>query len=179
MHRRSCKRHFQRQVYKKETDTKEENTNAVISDATDTDDEVVIESEPDTEKAEEAVFIWPCNSTEVTAPFTPERNHYATDIKAERGSEVYASLDAIVTDTGYDAKKGNYIELEAGDTTIELFHLEEASVEIGDAVTAGDVIGKVGSTGLATGPHLHFAVSIDGEYVDATELKTVEPVITE
>lgn len=56
MHRRSCKRHFQLQVYKK-TDTKEENTNAVISDATDTDDEVVIESEPDTEKAEEAVFI--------------------------------------------------------------------------------------------------------------------------
>lgn len=92
---------------------------------------------------------------------------------------MYASLDAIVTDTGYDAKKGNYIELEAGGTTIELFHLEEASVEIEDAVTAGDVIGKVGSTGLATGPHLHFAVSIDGEYVDATELKTVELVITE
>lgn len=170
---------FSDRYTKKETDTKEENANAVISDETDTDDEVVIESEPDTEKAEEAVFIWPCNSTEVTAPFTPERNHYATDIKAERGSEVYASLDAIVTDTGYDAKKGNYIELEADETTIELFHLEEASVEIGDAVTAGEVIGKVGSTGQATGPHLHYAVSIDGEYVDATELKTVELVITE
>lgn len=164
---------------KKEAIPNEENTNSVKSDATDTDVENVIESKPDIAKTEESVFIWPCDSTEVTAPFTPERNHYATDIKAERGSDVYASIDATVADTGFDAKKGNYIVLEADNTTIELFHLQEANVEIGDAVTSGEVIGKVGSTGQATGPHLHYAVSINGEYVDATELETVQLVITE
>lgn len=164
---------------KNEAVANEENVNAVISDAIDTDIDTIIESKPDMAKTEESVFIWPCDSTEVTAPFTPERNHYATDIKAERGSDVYASLDATVTDTGFDAKKGNYIVLEDGDTTIELFHLQEANVEIGDSVTAGEIIGKVGSTGQATGPHLHYAVSINGEYVDATELETVQLVITE
>ena len=164
---------------KNENAANEEITNEFISATTDTAYETAAKAEPDAVKTEEAVFIWPCDSTEVTAPFTPEKNHYATDIKAERGSDVYASLDATVTDTGFDAKKGNYIELVAGDTTIELLHLEEANVEIGDIVTSGEVIGKVGSTGQATGPHLHYAVSIDGEYVDATELETVQLVIAE
>ena len=84
------------------------------------------------------------------------------------GDSVKAAADGIViyADNTYSAH-GNYIiiEHENGIQT-GYAHLSKIDVTVGQEVNAGDVIGKIGSTGKSTGPHLHFEVIINGEYKD-------------
>ena len=84
------------------------------------------------------------------------------------GTEICATKDGTVTSavkgtTGY----GYYIILDHGEGIETMYaHCSELLVEVGDEVTKGDVIAKVGSTGNSTGPHCHFEVIINGEKVD-------------
>ncbi|MBQ8786115.1 MAG: M23 family metallopeptidase [Oscillospiraceae bacterium] len=94
--------------------------------------------------------------------------HKGIDFKADEGTPVYAAADGVVivpvdVDTG-DGK--NVTVSHYANVNTFYAHLSEVIVSEGDEVKQGDIIGYVGSTGSSTGPHLHFELCIDGEYVD-------------
>jgi len=95
--------------------------------------------------------------------------HTGIDIAAPTGTDVYAVRDGIVEETGYSRVYGNYIILRhAGGYETLYGHLSRINVRLNNRVRSGMVIGKVGSTGMATGPHLHFEIRRKG--------KTTNPV---
>ena len=107
--------------------------------------------------------------------------HAGIDIPAERGSRILAAAGGTVTVAGFDAERGNYLVIDHGDGMETVYaQCQSLSVEAGDTVAAGDMIAAVGSTGKATGPHLHFEVRQDGEaqnpvaYFDAETRDTLK-----
>lgn len=75
--------------------------------------------------------------------------------------------DGVVTETAFESLYGNYIVLDLGDgITVKYGHLLEIEVSEGDEIVKGQVIATLGQTGMATGPNLSFAVTIDGEEVN-------------
>ena len=89
--------------------------------------------------------------------------HSGQDIAAPEGTPVYAAMDGVVIGAGVGEKSGNYVKLSHENGMETLYcHMSAVNVKKGVAVRRGDVIGFVGHTGLATGPHLHFEVHIDG-----------------
>ena len=90
--------------------------------------------------------------------------HSGIDIPAEQGSVILAAADGTVTEAGYDRERGNYLVLDHGDGLTTLYaQCRNVDVQEGDTVKAGEMIAAVGSTGMSTGPHLHFEVRQDGE----------------
>lgn len=106
-------------------------------------------------------------------PITGEKwVHNGIDLAAEQGADIVAAADGTVHSTGYDEYNGNYVILYH-DLNGEFTYYTacaEVLVSQGENVTQGQKIATVGSTGRSTGPHLHFALSRNGEYVDP-ELK--------
>lgn len=95
--------------------------------------------------------------------------HSGIDIPAESGTPILAAADGTVTETGFDADRGNYLLLDHGDGLTTLYaHCQSVDVTAGDTVQAGAVIATVGNTGMSTGPHLHFEVRQDGEAQNPT-----------
>jgi murein DD-endopeptidase MepM/ murein hydrolase activator NlpD len=101
-------------------------------------------------------------------PFTKAMKfHNGVDIRAEIGTPVLAPADAIVVEASYDKTHGHYIILKHDETyTTRYNHLSKTSVKKGDEIEKGAEIGKVGSTGMSTGPHLHYEVLKNNEHVD-------------
>ncbi|MHB8612558.1 MAG: M23 family metallopeptidase [Candidatus Dormibacteraceae bacterium] len=101
-------------------------------------------------------------------PFCPGRHiHTGIDLAAPTGAEV-RSATAGVVHIGLDSNgAGNYVMVDA-DTHTRIFycHLSAFRVRSGESVVAGQPIGLVGMTGLATGSHVHFEVQVDGSSVD-------------
>lgn len=98
------------------------------------------------------------------SPFTGEVQHHAgIDLAASAGTDVYAARSGSVRDVGYDPVYGNFVLIahEGGWETL-YGHLSVRHVELNTAVKSGMIIGNVGSTGLSTGPHLHFEVRFRG-----------------
>ena len=108
--------------------------------------------------------------------------HYGIDVPAERGTPILAAADGTVAEIGFDAERGNYIVLDHGGGLETLYgqcrDILDTLAE-GDTVSAGEMIAAVGSTGMSTGPHLHFEVLQDGEpqnpvaYFDSTVRDTL------
>jgi murein DD-endopeptidase MepM/ murein hydrolase activator NlpD len=97
--------------------------------------------------------------------------HSGKDIAAPEGTPVYAALDGEVIAAGRGESSGNYVKLSHADGLQTLYcHLCAANVSPGVRVRRGDVIGFVGQTGLATGPHLHFEVQMNGVKYDPDHL---------
>jgi murein DD-endopeptidase MepM/ murein hydrolase activator NlpD len=93
-------------------------------------------------------------------PITGENQfHNGVDIKANEGDYIYAVYDGIVKIVGYDKRSGNKIVIEHPGFNSHYAHLKEAFVKENEKVKKGQVIGTVGATGFATGPHLHFGLS--------------------
>ena len=93
--------------------------------------------------------------------------HRGIDIAAETGIPVYAAAAGMVAETGYHEKAGNYILIAHSDSFATFYsQLSEILVHTGDRVTAEVRIGLVGSSGLSTGPHLHFELRLSGEYLN-------------
>lgn len=123
-------------------------------------------------------YIWPCPScTYVTSKFGmrehplfgDERPHTGIDIGAQAGAEVIAADSGTVAVATYSSSYGNYVTIyhSNGDYTLYA-HMSSLTVTAGQNVTQGDVIGYVGSTGWASGPHLHFEIRVNGSTVDPT-----------
>ncbi len=121
-------------------------------------------------------FAWPCPSSKlVTSPFGwrmhpllhYNRFHNGIDIGAKSGSEIRAAYDGRVVAASYTSAMGKYIMIDHGDELYTIYmHCSELYVSEGQYVVRGETIAAVGSTGLSTGPHLHFSVRLKGEYVD-------------
>ena len=115
----------------------------------------------------DCIYLFPVlNSSEITQEYSTE--HKAIDIAASSGSPVYAAEDGTVSyvqiwDGSYDTtgmmSYGHMVEVRHADGNTTLYaHLSEINVQQGEKVVRGQRIGRVGSTGNATGPHLHFEV---------------------
>lgn len=118
---------------------------------------------------------WPVESRNVTSNFGYRKDpfnyrlsfHSGMDISAPENTEVVVTADGAVVSTGYDSGKGNYIIVDhTGGIRTSYLHLNQISVQQGDKVKKGDPIGKVGSTGRSTGPHLHYEVLKQGQTID-------------
>lgn len=95
------------------------------------------------------------------------RFHYGTDFAAGSGERVLAFTQGTVSFSGYDESYGWHIKIDHGDGWETLYaHCSKLYVVQGQTVNAGDCIALVGSTGLATGPHLHFELTRDGKYLN-------------
>lgn len=92
--------------------------------------------------------------------------HRGIDIPCPVGSEVLASNGGTVIHVGMYGTGGNAVIIDYGDGMNNYYHLSRYAVSKGDIVRAGQVIAYSGNTGNSTDPHLHFGVSINGEYVN-------------
>lgn len=120
-------------------------------------------------------FIWPCpSSRRVTSDYGKRESptagastdHKGIDIGAASGSDIVAASAGTVSYAGYSKGAGNYITVDHGNGISTIYmHCSSLVAKRGQKVSAGQVIAKVGSTGYSTGPHLHFGVSKNGNYV--------------
>ena len=93
--------------------------------------------------------------------------HYGTDIAAWSGESITSFAEGTVTFSGYSDSYGNYITIDHGNGWKSLYaHCSSLLVSSGESVAMGQQIALVGSTGLATGPHLHFELIHDGIYTN-------------
>jgi murein DD-endopeptidase MepM/ murein hydrolase activator NlpD len=92
--------------------------------------------------------------------------HRGIDVAAPRGSAIHAVASGEVTFSGRRGRAGNVVEVRDGDIVSTYAHVARALVHAGQKVAAGDVLATIGSTGRTTGPHVHFAVTRDGQAVD-------------
>ncbi len=118
----------------------------------------------------------PLEFSRVTSGFNPRRfhpilkqrrPHNGTDFGAPTGTPVRAVADAVVTFAGNSGGHGRFVKLDhEGPWETSYSHLHRIRVKLGERVRQGQVIGEVGATGLATGPHLHYQMWQGGKYVD-------------
>lgn len=93
--------------------------------------------------------------------------HKGIDIGVPTGTPIVAIADGNVVTSSYQAAAGNYVMIYHGNTTYSVYmHCSKLLVSVGDTVKKGEVIAEVGSTGVSTGPHLHFGISINDTYVN-------------
>ena len=120
-------------------------------------------------------MVWPCASTRVTSGFGKRNSptagastyHKGIDIGASTGTAIYAAASGTVTEAGYSSSRGNYVVIyHSNGVSTAYMHCSALYVSSGDKVSQGQTIAAVGSTGISTGPHLHFSVIEDGTYVN-------------
>jgi murein DD-endopeptidase MepM/ murein hydrolase activator NlpD len=95
------------------------------------------------------------------------RGHSGIDLPAPYGSPIRATSDGVVDSAGWRGGYGQAVEIDHGKGVQSRYaHMSRMAVYPGQAVRKGDVIGYVGSTGLSTGPHLHYEIRINGAAVN-------------
>ena len=117
--------------------------------------------------------MWPSNTTRlVTSPYGyrihpvtgKSRFHAGIDIGAAHGTSILAANDGVVIVSGYNSGGyGNYVVINHGGGYTTLYaHCSSLLVSVGQKVSRGQVIARCGSTGMSTGPHIHFEVQVNG-----------------
>ena len=119
-----------------------------------------------------AFLLAPVDFTRISSNFNPRRlhpiyktsrPHRGTDYAASRGTPVFAAGDGRVSKAGYSKANGNYVFIQHGQQYVTKYlHLHKRKVKQGQRVSQSQVIGTVGSTGAATGPHLHYEFLMNG-----------------
>ena len=127
----------------------------------------------------------PVDFTRVSSNFNPnrlhpiyktKRPHRGTDYAAPRGTPVYAAGDGRVVEAGYSRANGNYVFIQHGESyKTHYLHLDKRRVKKGERVEQGGVIGTVGSTGAATGPHLHYEFLVNGVHRNPRSVHKILP----
>ncbi|MDR2101455.1 MAG: M23 family metallopeptidase [Treponema sp.] len=120
-------------------------------------------------------FRFPLRNFRLTSAFGPRinpvtgvlRNHNGLDLAAPEGTEVFAARAGVVTEIGEDPVYGKYIIIRHGENWASLYgHLSRFETALRREVESGSLIGRVGSTGQSTGPHLHFELRQNGQAQD-------------
>ena len=131
---------------------------------------------------EKSMLKTPLKFARVSSGFNPKRmhpvlhrvkGHFGTDFAAPTGTPVWAAADGVITGRAPSGGAGNMVTLRHDNGLVTLYmHLSKfaAGQKVGQRVAAKTVIGYVGTTGLSTGPHLHFGVKKNGVYVDFAKL---------
>ncbi|MCW8872632.1 MAG: peptidoglycan DD-metalloendopeptidase family protein [Xanthomonadales bacterium] len=143
---------------------------------------------PDGRNMRKAFLRAPLNFSYISSNFNPRRMHpvlkrlrphNGIDYYAPRGTPVYAAGDGTVTRSTYSAANGNHVFIKhAGSIETKYLHFTKRLVKQGQKVRQGQTIGTVGSTGLATGPHLHYEFVVNGVHRNprTVPLPKVEPL---
>jgi len=93
--------------------------------------------------------------------------HTGIDFRGDVGVPIRATASGTVTVAGWSGGYGKMVEIDHGNGLLTRYgHLSEIDVDVGDIVRSGAIVGKLGSTGRSTGPHLHYEVRVKGEAVD-------------
>lgn len=96
--------------------------------------------------------------------------HYGVDVALAKGSKIACFADGVVIDCGKGNVYGNYARVDHGNGFTSFYgHMNSITVKKGQKVKLGDEIGKVGSTGKSTGPHLHFEMRKNGKIIDPND----------
>jgi murein DD-endopeptidase MepM/ murein hydrolase activator NlpD len=104
------------------------------------------------------------------------RAHRGIDYSAPTGTPVYAAGDGRVTKAGYSPANGNFVFIEhTKQYTTKYLHFHKRYARTGQRVKQGDVIGTVGATGYATGPHLHYEFLLNGVHRNPREIAKLLP----
>ncbi len=120
-------------------------------------------------------WLVPCSYVRVSSPFGDRdaptagasTNHKGVDLSAPEGTPIYATRAGVVTIARWSNSAGNYVTINHGDGFSSVYmHMTNYVVSAGQAVSQGQLIGYVGSTGISTGPHLHFGIAYNGTYVN-------------
>ena len=124
----------------------------------------------------DATWLTPVSGYTITSPFGmrvhpilgTSRMHNGIDMACAQGTPIYATRAGTVTVASYQAGgAGNYVSINHLDGFASIYmHMTHYVVSAGQSVSQGQLIGYVGSTGLSTGPHLHFGISYAGTYVN-------------
>jgi hypothetical protein len=116
---------------------------------------------------------WPATCKVITQQYGVKNSRYVRgyhtglDIGCKAGSPIYAAHDGRVTFAGWKGAYGNTVEISANSSLMTSYHhMSQVKAIVGQNVSAGTVIGFIGSTGQSTGPHLHFEVRKDGKDVN-------------
>jgi murein DD-endopeptidase MepM/ murein hydrolase activator NlpD len=127
-------------------------------------------------------YIWPVSSRRITSPFGNRNtgiagastNHKGVDIGGVYySSQVHAAKAGTVIVSQYSSSYGNYVVVSHGSGNTTLYaHMSSRSVSVGQWVDQGDVLGITGSTGISSGPHLHFEITENGVRVDPLKYLT-------
>lgn len=128
-------------------------------------------------KALKSMFLKaPLKFSRITSRYSPKRfhpvqktwkAHKGTDYAAPHGTPIMSTANGTVIQTGYTSGNGNYVKVKHNSTyTTQYLHMSKILVKKGQRVSQGDIIGKVGSTGLATGPHVCYRFWKNGEQID-------------
>jgi murein DD-endopeptidase MepM/ murein hydrolase activator NlpD len=126
-----------------------------------------------------SAFRFPLRSFRLTSPYGVRQNpvtgnvglHRGLDLAAPAGTGVFAVGEGVVTEIGEDQIYGNYVIIKHGESWASLYgHLEKVETSLRSAVRSSTLIGRVGSTGQSTGPHLHFELRQNGRARDPGKL---------
>lgn len=130
--------------------------------------------DPDTKSVLNGL-IWPSDARYITSPFGnrdqptagASTNHKGVDIGASWYSKVYAAQSGKVIQAGWNGGYGYSVTIHHNHGVSTLYaHLDSYNVRVGQQVSRGQVIGKCGSTGISTGPHIHYEVRVNGVQID-------------
>ena len=159
---------------------------AANSAGNDIDNVINVSADKQDDSNMDVKYLWPVTGyNHITAAYGTRMHpvkkemvfHNGIDIPAPEGTPVLTANKGIVAEIGDNETDGNYVILNHGGGIqtfySKLFGFAEG-LAAGDTVQQGDVIGYVGATGEATGPHLHFSLTIDGEYIDPMGVFTQE-----
>lgn len=120
-------------------------------------------------------WLRPCSYVKVSSPFGPRTSptagastyHQGIDLAGSAGTPIYASRTGRVTMATYSKSAGYYVSINHGDGYSSIYmHMTNYVVSAGQTVSAGQLIGYMGSTGISTGNHLHFGIALNGAYVN-------------
>ncbi len=147
---------------------------AVVIQPTETEPEPTDPPAPTEPPASEG-WIRPCSYTRLTSPFgyrdAPTAGassfHQGVDLAGPEGTPIYAARSGTVTIARYSNSAGYYVTINHGDGFSSVYmHMTGYTVSVGQYVSQGQLIGYMGSTGISTGPHLHFGIALNGSYVN-------------